>query len=62
MANYSKSTEVSVSASVAIAMMNDPELVVVMAIPNEPEDRVDVTYWLKDDSMLPPWILTKKAV
>lgn len=61
MAQYNRATEVSVSASEAISMMNDPSVVVVMAIPDVNEDLVEVTYWSMDDGPLPPWIIVKKA-
>jgi len=60
-AQYNRATEVSVSASEAISMMNDPSVVVVMAIPDVNEDLVEVTYWSMDDGPLPPWIIVKKA-
>lgn len=61
MANYSRASEVSVTPSEAINMTNDPDLIVVMAIPNVEKDIVDVTYWSKNNGVLPPWINLKKA-
>jgi hypothetical protein len=61
MANYKRATEVSVTASDAINMTNDPNLIVVMAIPDIDAERVSVTYWSKDDGLLPSWIVAKKA-
>ena len=58
---YSKPTEVCVSSSQAISMINDPSLIVVMAIPDATEDSVDVTFWSKLDELLPPWIITDRA-
>ena len=59
MANCSKAQEVCVSASDAINMVNDPSLIVVMAIPDEIEGRVAVTYWSKNNGQLPPWIVVQ---
>ena len=60
-ANYSKAQEVCVSSAEAIGMMNDPALVVVMAIPDADEDNVAVTYWSKNNGQLPPWIIVQQA-
>ena len=61
MAIYSKTQEVCVSASDAINMVNDPNLIVVMAIPDESGGHVTVTYWSKNRGQLPPWIVIQKA-
>ena len=58
---YSRPNEVIVSASEAIAMMQDDSLIVIMAIPDASEELVDVMYWSKDDGAIPPWIVVKKA-
>jgi hypothetical protein len=60
-AHYNRASEIIVSSSEAITMMNDPSLVVVMSIPRPDEDRVEITYWSKDNGQLPPWIIVQKA-
>lgn len=59
--NYSKPNEVVTSKAEAFAMVEDTSLIVVMAIPTGIEDKVSVTYWRKDDELLPPWIITQRA-
>ncbi|HEX7822538.1 MAG TPA: hypothetical protein VF463_18185 [Sphingobium sp.] len=59
--NYPKATEVVVSASDAINMMNDPRLVVVLATTAKSDGNTEVTYWSKDNGPLPPWITVQQA-
>jgi len=57
---YEKPQDIIVDWEYVEAMMRDQAMIVVMAIPVE-EEMFSVTFLSREDRMLPPWIIDRKA-